>query len=141
MRRPPCAGSRRRLRPAEQASGGAGRLTLDVTVNAANQIFVQGRGLDAELGGSLRLTGPTSAPQATGQFTLRRGRLAILGKRLTFTRGTIDFSGSLVPYLDLAANSTAGDTTVTVTSAAPPTIRPSTSPRCRRCRKTKYWRG
>ncbi|MCC2688803.1 MAG: hypothetical protein K0S21_1606, partial [Rhizobiaceae bacterium] len=107
------------LRPAEQAGGGAGRLTLDVTVNAANQIFVQGRGLDAELGGSVRLTGPTSAPQATGQFTLRRGRLAILGKRLTFTRGTIDFSGSLVPYLDLSADSVAGDTTVTVTVSGP----------------------
>ena len=107
------------IAPEGGSSGSSSNLTLDVTVNAANQIFVQGRGLDAELGGNLRLTGSASAPQAVGQFTLRRGRLAILGKRLTFSRGEITFSGSIVPYLDLAADSTAGDTTVTVTVSGP----------------------
>lgn len=107
------------LRPAAQASGGAGVLTLDVTVNANNQIFVQGRGLDAELGGSLRLTGSTAAPQAAGQFDLRRGRLGVLGRRLDFTEGTITFSGSLVPYIDLAATSQAGDAAVTISVTGP----------------------
>lgn len=107
------------LRPAEQATGGAGVLTLDVTVNANNQIFVQGRGLDAELGGSLRLTGSTASPQATGQFDLRRGRLGVLGRRLDFTEGTITFSGSLVPYIDLAATSRAGDAEVTISITGP----------------------
>ena len=107
------------LAPASQSSGGTGALTLDLTVNANNQIFVTGRGLDAELGGSLRLTGSTAAPRAAGQFTLRRGRLSILGRRLNFTRGTISFSGSLVPNLDLSADSTAGNTTVTVTVTGP----------------------
>ena len=109
------------LRPATGSGGGGGGMTLDLTVNANNQIFVQGRGLDAELGGSLRLTGPVSAPRASGQFTLRRGRLEILGKRLTFTRGTITFSGSMVPYLDLSADSTAGDATVTIGVTGPAT--------------------
>ena len=54
------------MRPAEEASGGSGALTLDVTVNAPKQIFVQGRGLDAELGGTLRLTGSSAEPQAVG---------------------------------------------------------------------------
>ncbi len=107
------------LAPRADASGGTGALTLDLTVNAGNQIFVTGRGLDAELGGSLRLTGSTAAPEAVGQFTLRRGRLSILGRRLTFTRGTISFSGSLVPYLDLSADSTASGATVTVTVTGP----------------------
>ena len=91
------------LRPAERSSGGSGGLMLDVTVNASNQIFVVGRGLDAELGGSLRLTGSAGSPQAIGQFTLRRGRLSVIGKRLEFKSGTISFSGSMVPYLDLSA--------------------------------------
>ena len=39
-----------------------------------------GQGVDAEFGGSLRLTGAASSPQAVGTFTLRRGRLAILGR-------------------------------------------------------------
>lgn len=104
------------LAPAEAASGGgSGALSLDLTVNAGNQIFVTGRGLDAELGGSLRLTGSTASPEAVGQFTLRRGRLSLLGRRLTFTSGTISFSGSLVPTLDFVAESDVGDATVTVT--------------------------
>jgi translocation and assembly module TamB len=107
------------LKPASEATGGSGVLTLDVTVNANNQIFVQGRGLDAELGGSLRLTGSTASPQATGQFDLRRGRLAVLGRRLDFTSGTITFSGSLVPYIDLAATSRAGDADVTISVSGP----------------------
>ncbi|CCV14883.1 translocation/assembly module TamB domain-containing protein [Mesorhizobium sp. STM 4661] len=103
------------LRPATASgsSGGSG-LNLDVTVNAPSQIFIQGRGVDAELGGSLRLTGPAASPQAIGTFTLRRGRLSILGKRLTFTEGTVGFSGSLVPYLNLTATSTTSSATVTI---------------------------
>lgn len=105
------------LRPA-QASGGSGSggsgLTLDITVNAPNQIFIQGRGVDAELGGSLKLTGPASSPQAVGTFTLQRGRLSILGKRLTFTEGTVGFSGSLVPTLNLTAETTTTSATVTI---------------------------
>lgn len=105
--------------PSAASGGGGGGLALDITVNANNQIFIQGRGLDAELGGSLRLIGPATSPEATGQFTLRRGRLSVLGKRLTFTRGTITFSGSMVPYIDFAADSSAGDSTVTVTISGP----------------------
>lgn len=105
------------LRPAEAGGGGSGGsgLTLDLTINAPNQIFVQGRGVDAELGGSLKLTGPVSNPGAVGSFTLQRGRLSILTKRLTFTEGTMTFSGSLVPYLNMTAESTASDATVTIT--------------------------
>ena len=102
------------MRPAEKASGGSGALTLDITVNAPNQIFVQGRGLDAELGGSLRLTGSSASPQAMGEFTLRRGRLSILGKRLNFTSGSVGFAGSLVPTINFAAETTASDATVTI---------------------------
>ncbi|MEW9804845.1 translocation/assembly module TamB domain-containing protein [Mesorhizobium sp. ZMM04-5] len=107
------------LAPSGASGGGSGALILDLTVNSNNRIFVTGRGLDAELGGSLRLTGSTAAPQAIGQFTLRRGRLSILARRLTFTHGNINFAGSLVPNLDLAATSDVGDTTVTVTVSGP----------------------
>ena len=103
------------------AGGGGGGLNLDVTVNAPQQIFVQGRGLDAELGGTLRLTGSSAAPQAVGQFTMRRGRLSLLGRRLDFTSGTLGFSGSLVPYLDLAAETTASDATVSILVTGPAT--------------------
>lgn len=103
------------------ASGGSGALNLDLTVNAPQQIFIQGRGLDAELGGTLRLTGSSATPQAAGQFTMRRGRLSLLGRRLDFTRGTLGFSGSLIPYLDLAAETRASDATVSIMVTGPAT--------------------
>jgi translocation and assembly module TamB len=55
---------------------------LDLTVSAPSRIFVRGRGIDAELGGQIRLTGTTDAIIPSGQFSLIRGRLDILGKRL-----------------------------------------------------------
>lgn len=109
------------MRPAGASSDGAGGVALDLRVNAPQQIIVQGRGLDAELGGALALTGPASAPQAVGRFDLRRGRLDLLGRRLQFTSGSIGFSGSLVPYLNLKADSTIDGTTVTVVVTGPAT--------------------
>ena len=99
-------------------SGGSG-INLDVTVTAPSQIFVRGRGIDAEFGGSVRLTGASAAPVATGGFDLVRGRLSVLGKRLDFTRGRIGFAGSLTPDLGFAASTTAGSSTATVTVTGP----------------------
>ncbi|BCH31741.1 translocation/assembly module TamB [Mesorhizobium sp. L-8-10] len=112
----------RAIQPAQASgTGGTGRIALDLTINAPQQIFVQGRGVDAELGGSLRLTGFSDAPQAVGQFEMRRGRLSILARRLNFTRGNLGFAGSLIPTLDMAADSDTGDATVTVTVTGPAT--------------------
>ena len=99
-----------------QSSSG---ISLDLQINAANQIFVRGRGIDAELGGALRLSGGLNSPAARGSFDLRRGRLSILGKRLDFTSGTITFSGSLVPELNLKAETQSDDVTITVSVIGP----------------------
>lgn len=109
------------MQPAGASSGSSGGVNLDLQVNAPQEIFVQGRGLDAELGGALKLTGPASAPSAVGRFDLKRGRLDLLGRRLQFTSGSIGFSGSLVPYLDLKATSSVGNATVTVSVSGPAT--------------------
>ncbi|MEQ8479107.1 MAG: translocation/assembly module TamB domain-containing protein [Hoeflea sp.] len=106
-----------RLAPKEGSSSSGG-LGLDLTVQA-NRIFVRGRGLDAELGGSVRLSGSTGAPVASGGFDLLRGRLTVLGKRLDFDRGRLGFAGSVVPILDFAASTRSGGTTVTVLVTGP----------------------
>ncbi len=62
-------------------------MQLDVNVSAPNQIFVRGRGLDAEVGGYVRLTGSVNDIRPVGGFALNRGRLAILGQRVTFEEG------------------------------------------------------
>ncbi|MDO6963060.1 translocation/assembly module TamB domain-containing protein [Rhizobium alvei] len=90
-------------------------LVLDLKISAPRKIFVRGRGLDAELGGDVTITGSSAAPNVSGGFTMRRGRLAIAGKRLDFSSGTISFGGGMLPELNLVATSTVSSTTVSVT--------------------------
>jgi translocation and assembly module TamB len=93
--------------------------TLDLTVSAPNRVFVRGRGIDAELGGSLRLRGRLSDPDTVGAFELRRGRLSIAGTRLDFTQGRIVFTGNLTPTLDFVAQTRAEDVTAIVAVEGP----------------------
>ncbi|UJW87165.1 translocation/assembly module TamB domain-containing protein [Devosia sp. SL43] len=90
-------------------------LLLDINVNAPNQIFIRGRGLDAEVGGSVRLTGPIGNIQPVGGFSLNRGRLAILGQRVTFESGTVTLVGDLDPFLNFVARTEGEGITVFVT--------------------------
>lgn len=92
-----------------------GGLLLDIVVNAPNQIFIRGRGLDAEVGGSVRLTGPIGNIQPVGGFALNRGRLAILGQRITFESGTVTLVGDLDPMLNFVARTQGEGITVFVT--------------------------
>lgn len=80
-------------------------LQLDVVISAPNRLFLRGRGLDAELGGRMRLQGTTRDVRATGAFSLLRGRLDLLGRRLTLTEATLAMEGRLVPTLAIAASS------------------------------------
>lgn len=95
-------------------TGPGASFPIDLTINARQQIFVRGRGLDAELGGALRLTGTTTDVRASGVFNLIRGRLDILGKRLNLTEGLIDMRGSLDPYLRFVAETEADDVIVRI---------------------------
>lgn len=104
----------RKLNADKGSSGSSSTIALDLQINAPRGIFVRGRGIDAELTGSLTVRGTASDPAVSGGFEMRRGRLEILTRRLDFTTGDITFGGGLVPVLNMAAESTAGSTTVTV---------------------------
>ncbi len=107
-------------RPLETTRSGAGAgpaLQLDVTVNAPNQIFIRGRGLDAEVGGSVRLTGSLASIQPVGAFNLIRGRLDVLGQRLDFETGAVTLVGDLDPQLNFVARTEGDGITVFVTIA------------------------
>jgi translocation and assembly module TamB len=80
---------------------------LDLTV-AAHQVVVRGRGLFAELAGSIKVGGSTAAPQPLGGFHMVRGNLAIAGQTLNFDRGEVGFNGGSLtdPSLDFVATST-----------------------------------
>jgi translocation and assembly module TamB len=83
---------------------GRGDLALDVTISAPNRVFVRGRGLDAELGGEVRLLGTLSALAPAGAFNLIRGRLDLLGKRFDLQEALLQLEGDLVPFLRMVAS-------------------------------------
>jgi translocation and assembly module TamB len=111
-------------------------ITLALTIDAPEQIFVRGHGLDAEMGGTLKLSGNSNAPQIGGGFDLRHGTFSLAGQTLNFTSGRVAFDGfglssKLDPTLNFVAESTANSVTATLTItgyADAPKIRLSSSP-------------
>ncbi|MEM7694707.1 MAG: translocation/assembly module TamB domain-containing protein [Pseudomonadota bacterium] len=93
-----------------QSSG----LLLDVFIDAPARLFIRGRGIDAEFGGAVRITGPVSDIVPVGRFELIRGRLIILGQRITFTDGAVTLLGDLNPTIRLVAETRTGEVTVRV---------------------------
>ena len=93
---------------------------MDLKVDAPRAVFVRGRGLDAETGGELRVTGTSAAPQVAGGFDLRRGTFDLGGATLRFTSGRVSFAGTglsqkIDPMLDFAAESTSSNITARLT--------------------------
>lgn len=88
---------------ASESSGASVPFPLDITINAPSRIFVRGRGLDAELGGVLRISGSTEDTISTGQINLIRGRLNILSKRFDLTEGRVQLQGRFEPIVRFVA--------------------------------------
>jgi translocation and assembly module TamB len=89
---------------------------LGVAVQAPQEILVQGRGLDAEMGGDLQIRGTTDSPLVTGGFDLQRGSFSLATGRLNFSAGRVSFNGAglknkIDPTLDFTAQASVGDTT------------------------------
>ncbi|MEJ0046812.1 MAG: translocation/assembly module TamB domain-containing protein [Rhodospirillales bacterium] len=92
---------------------------LAIEVDAPSNIFVRGKGLYAELGGTLHVTGTSSAPVIEGGFDMRRGDFSLAGTTLVFSRGRVGFNGAGVteridPTLDFQADSTQAGITATL---------------------------
>jgi translocation and assembly module TamB len=116
--------------PAGRDAAGPG-FGLDVAVSAPGRIFVRGRGIDAELGGQLQITGTTTDIVSAGRFDLRRGRLDILGKRFDLVEGSVQFQGDLVPFIRFVTTSStqAGTASIIVEGPADaPEVRFESSP-------------
>lgn len=99
--------------------GGSRPYGLDLTLDAPNRIFVRGRGLDAELGGALRIGGTTDNIIPSGGFDLIRGRLDLLGKRFTLDEGALRLEGDFVPHLRLSASTEADGVRTTIAVDGP----------------------
>jgi translocation and assembly module TamB len=108
---------RRRGKVAPATPGKRLVVGLNVTLRAPREILLQGRNLDAELGGEVHITGTTDEPLVAGGFDLQRGSFLLAGSRLNFTPpGRVSFDGAglknkIDPTLDFTAQTTAGDAT------------------------------
>ncbi len=104
-------------RPPPPQAGPGLQIPLDIALNAPQQIFVRGRGLDAELGGKLHIGGTAAAPQTSGSIALRTGSFSLAGTTLNFTSGDISFNGAtrIDPALNLVATSGTPELTATLT--------------------------
>ena len=94
-------------------------VALNITVDAPRQILVKGRGLDAQLGGEIRIRGTTDAPNVGGSFDLQRGTFTLGSSQLTFSQGTVTFNGEglkkkIDPTLDFVAQTQVVDVTAIV---------------------------
>jgi translocation and assembly module TamB len=99
---------------------GSASVALDLAVATSGPIFVRGRGIDADLGGSLHLGNTLAVPLATGGFDMNRGTVTLAGQTLTFTTGKLGFDGgsvrnSIDPSLNFVAQTTSGGVTATLT--------------------------
>jgi translocation and assembly module TamB len=89
---------------------------LALQISAPQAVFIRGRGLDAEVGGSFTVSGNPSAPAVLGTLTLRRGTFNLLGHELNFTRGNVSLANvnTIDPDLDFAATTDVDSTTIEV---------------------------
>ncbi|PRX37227.1 translocation and assembly module TamB [Meinhardsimonia xiamenensis] len=111
----------------------AGRtLGLDLLVSAPARVFLRGRGVDAEFGGSLRLGGTVDEVIPTGGLQLLRGRMEFLGRRLELEEATVTLRGSFDPLLRLRAATATPDglraAVLVEGSASDPVVTISSSP-------------
>ncbi len=75
----------------------AGKVSLDVNINAPGRIFVRGRGLDSEWMGRLHVFGSATRPVIEGNLSIIRGSYNFFGKPFTLTDGVITFEGGSPP--------------------------------------------
>ncbi|WP_157496887.1 translocation/assembly module TamB domain-containing protein [Hahella ganghwensis] len=74
-------------------------VTLDITLRVDQQGFIRGRGLDAELQGEVRVTGPLEASNYKGEFSVVRGTFELFGKRFNLSNGNVIFANESIAML------------------------------------------
>ena len=69
---------------------------LDLDLDLGERFFLKGRGVDAQLGGAVRLSGRKNLPlSANGSIRVVKGAYAAYGQRLDIDRGILNFQGPL----------------------------------------------
>ncbi|WP_305241237.1 translocation/assembly module TamB domain-containing protein [Sulfuriferula sp.] len=71
-------------------------LDFDLDLDLGSQFYLKGRGVDAQLGGSLQIRSRAGRlPTATGTIAVTKGTYNAYGQKLSITRGILNFNGLL----------------------------------------------
>ena len=89
---------------------------LDVRLDANDELYVSGMGLESEWKANLHVTGTSGAPRIAGTMELVRGTLGFAGRSFELETGRLAFTGASAtnPSLRVAAASEVDGTTVRV---------------------------
>jgi translocation and assembly module TamB len=91
---------------------------MDVTVVVANQAFLRGMGVDAEVGGHVAVGGTLAQSDYSGSFKTIRGSYEILGKKFVLQQGQVDFEGDAMLLNIVGVHHESGiDTTATLSGS------------------------
>ena len=73
-------GRQRTATAARAGTGPQSMIALNLTLNAPEQVFIRGRGLDAELGGTIHIHGTATKPIPDGGLHSAPGTFSIIGR-------------------------------------------------------------
>ena len=76
---------------------------LDILITAPSNVTVRGYGLNAAVGGKIKISGTSQEPTFTGGLDMLGGSLQVLGRLLEFHKGELRFSKNVAPLLDFEA--------------------------------------
>lgn len=74
-------------------------IVFDLTIEANQQAFIRGRGLNAELQGNLRITGTEKKPKYTGQFETKRGSFEVFNNKFNLEKGEVTLANDAITLL------------------------------------------
>jgi hypothetical protein len=89
---------------------------IDLELTAVDKVFVEGRGLNAELEGNVHLSGTNTNITASGALKLIKGEYQFSGKVFKLTEGEIVFNDKPAPSAYLNLNGTLSMPDITITA-------------------------
>lgn len=96
-------------------------IDLDVLVQMPRRVFVRGRGLDSEWGGTIKVSGTAAEPKADGKLELVRGQVSVVGKTFKLDSGAVTLppGAEISPEIDVVAIHSGDNLETTVRIAGP----------------------
>jgi len=96
-------------------------LSLNLTIESPGQVFLNGRGLDSEWQGEVRIKGEANQASVEGVLSVVRGSVNLFGKRFELKKGSLLLDGTSPPspWIDVEAESKSREIVATLRLSGP----------------------